>query len=155
MKGGAYVLIVIIVVMAVCLVIASGYEYLQAKIAPMLVGSVIIMLSIAELIKDHRARKTPAVPPKEPAKVETREEFRSYQKEAGWMVGFFLGIYLVGFLVGIAAFTAVYARVHKARWATSIVLGVLMSGLSYFLFSYLVETDLYPGLILQQLGLAG
>ena len=153
MKGGTYVLIVIIVVMAVCLVIASGYEYFQARLAPMLVGSVIIILCISELIKDLRAK--PADPAKESVKVGTRDEFRGYQKEAGWMVGFFLGIYLVGFLVAIAAFTAVYAKVHKARWTTSIILGVLTAGLSYFLFSYLVETELYPGIMLQQLGLAG
>ena len=155
MKGGTYILIVIISVMAVCLVIASGYEYLQARLAPMLVGGVIVILCVAELIKDLRARRAPATPPKEPAKVETREEFGSYQKEAAWMVGFFLGIYLVGFVVGIAAYTALYAKVHKARWTTSIILGVLTAGLSDLLFSYLGETELYPGIILQHLGRAG
>ena len=155
MRGGAYILIVIIVVMAVCLVIASGYEYLQAKIAPMLVGGAIIILSVVELIKDLRVSRNQADSKREPAKVDIEGQPYAYPKEAGWMVGFFFLIYLVGFTVGIAAFTAVYAKARKTRWSTSVVLGVLMAGLSYFLFSYLVETDLYPGLILRQLGLGG
>ncbi len=154
MKGGAYVLIVIIVVMAGCLVIAAGYPYLQAKIAPMLVGGVVLVLSGFELVKELRTNKGNVVSIEEAPKVEG-EKARSYQKEAAWMIGFFFVLYLVGFIIGIAGFTAVYAKAHKTRWPTAVILGIFMAGLSWFLFSYLVQSELYPGIIPEYLGLAG
>lgn len=145
MKGNVYMLIGISVLMAVSIKIASGYPYRQAKIAPILVGGVILILALWELIKELRARKEAAAS-KLPA-AETEGNYPAYLREACWMVGFCAIIYAVGFLVGIAVYTAAYAKAHKTGWPTSLLLGVGMAGSSYLLFSYLTETELYPGLI--------
>lgn len=151
MKGGVYMLIGILVLMAGSITIASGYPYLQAKIAPILVGGVILLLALTELIKELRAGKAVKTLPK-PLEAEPEEDFPAYLREAGWMVGFCAVIYLVGFLAGIAAFTAAYAKAHKTGWSTSLLLGIGMAGTSYLLFSYITENELYLGLIWQFFG---
>lgn len=160
MKGGIVILIVLIVVAAIVTGTAAGYPYLQAKIVPMIVGAVILLLSVVELIKEFRGRKAaPADPNKLVAEDEEETGDRisvpAYLKEGGWMVGFFLLIYAVGFLVGIGGFTAIYAGTHKTRWSTAVGLGFFMAIISYILFSYAVDTELYPGIIPKFLGLAG
>ncbi|MFB3885852.1 MAG: tripartite tricarboxylate transporter TctB family protein [Thermodesulfobacteriota bacterium] len=152
MKGGVSILIAIIVVMAICLGIASHYPYLQAKIAPMLVGAIVLALSVVELARELRRGKKEALSKREPQKAGGTEKFRSYLREASWLLAFYVLIYLVGFITAIAVFTAAYAKAHQTRWSTSIALGVLMAGLSYLLFSYLVDTELYPGFIFKHLG---
>jgi hypothetical protein len=152
MKGGVYILIGISVLMAASITIASGYTYLQAKIVPILVGGVILILALMELIKELRAGKASAALNKKPLEAEPEEHFHAYLREAAWMVGFCAMIYLVGFLVGIVVFTAAYAKAHKTGWSTSLLLGIGMAGTSYLLFSYLTENELYLGLIWQLFG---
>jgi len=156
MTGGVYIPIVFIVVMGVTMGIATTYPYLQARIVPMLVAGIIMLLAIVELVKGLRSRAAP-ITPKEVGQTEGNEktDLRGSLVQGAWMVGFLLVIYLVGFPVGIASFTAMYARAHKTRWPTAIGLGVFMAVLSYVLFSYLVEAELYPGIIVRSLGLAG
>ena len=156
MTGGVYIPIVLIVLMGITMGIAFTYPYLQARIVPMLVAGIIMLLAIVELVKGLCSRTAP-ITPKEEGQTEGNEEIdlRGSLVQGAWMVGFLLVIYLVGFAAGIALFTAVYARAHRTTWPTSIGLGVFMAVLSYVLFSYLVEAELYPGIILRGLGLAG
>jgi Tripartite tricarboxylate transporter TctB family len=156
MTGGITIPIVLIVVMGITMGIASTYPYLQAKIVPMLVAGIIMLLATVELIKELRSRAAP-ITPKEEGQTQGNEEtdLRGSLVQGAWMVGFLLTIYLVGFPVSIALFTAIYAWAHKTRWPTAIGLGVFMAVLSYVLFSYLVEAELYPGIIVRGLGLAG
>jgi hypothetical protein len=159
MKGETYIPIVLIVVMAIATGIASGYPYVQAKIVPMLVGGAILLLCLVELIKGLRGKKKPG--PAMKLVAEDEEEMRegisprSFFLEGCWMVGFFFTIYLLGFIGGIGVFTALYTGMHRARWPIAAALGFFMAVLSYVLFSYTADTELFPGIIAQYLGLAG
>lgn len=159
MKGGVLIPIVLIVVMVIATGIASGYPYLQAKIVPMLVGVAILLLSVVELIKELRGKKSsrPAMKLKAEDEEEKREEItpRSFVLEGCWMVGFFFFIYILGFIGGIGVFTALYAGMHRTRWRIAVGLGVFMAVLSYVLFSYTTDTELFPGIVARYLGLAG
>ena len=160
MKGGVIILVVLILGMAVCLAVSAGYPFLQAKIMPMIVCGVILVLSVVELARDiSRRNKAPA--PKrmvlsddDEEEVDRETSAAAYLKEGAWMVGFFLIIYGVGFIAGIAAFTTVYAGVKNTKWPVAIGMGVTMAIVSYVLFAYLVNTELYPGIIPRALGLA-
>lgn len=151
MKGGSCILVAIIIFVSICLTIVSSYSLLQAKIAPLLVCGLILILALVELIRELRGDQGRASDRGSP-QAETMELYRDYLREAGWMAGFFIMIYLLGFLISIALFTAAYAKAHKAGWTIAIMVGLSMATLSYLLFSYLVDTELYPGLIYQQLG---
>jgi hypothetical protein len=159
MKGGVYIPVVLIVVMGIATAIAAGYPYLQAKIVPMLVGAAILLLSLVQLTKELRGNKKsgPVMKLKAEDEEEKREDIspRSFVLEGCWMVGFFFIIYLLGFIGGIGVFTALYAGTHKTRWPIAVGLGFSMAVLSYALFSYTADTELFPGIIVRYLGTAG
>jgi hypothetical protein len=159
-KGGIIIHVVLIPAMAVCLVVAAGYPFLQAKIVPMIVCGVILLLSLVELVRDFSKRNRAQVPRRMVLSDDDEEETDretgtpAYLKEAAWMVGFFLIIYAIGFIAGIGLFTAVYAGVRKTKWFIAVGMGVFMAVLAYVLFAYLVNSELYPGIIPRALGLA-
>ncbi|MBP1730968.1 MAG: hypothetical protein H6Q55_1397 [Deltaproteobacteria bacterium] len=159
MKGGISILIVLIVVAAVSTGIAAGYPYLQAKIVPMLVGGAILLLSVVQLAKELRGntRSESAMKVKAEEEEEKRVEItpRSFVLEGSWMVGFFFIIYILGFIGGIGVFTALYAGMRGARWSIAVSLGLFMAVLSYVLFSYAADAELFPGIILRYVGVTG
>ena len=152
MKGGTYLLIIIAVLMAVAIALASGYPYIQSKLLPIMAGGVVFILSVAELVRDLRAERKAAGPRNT---VDTKGVVRSrvWLVEAGWVVGYCLGIYLVGFLIAIPAFSVAYFKAHKTKWSTTIVETAFVTLFCYLIFSYFLELELYPGLILRRLGL--
>jgi hypothetical protein len=162
MNAAIIIPIVLIVVMTVSLGISAGYSLLQAKIMPIIVCAVIILLSLVELVGALRNRKNASEKPQRTMSSDADEEevdrdvsVRSYVVEIGWMAAFFATIYVFGFILAIALFTAIYVGARKTRWVVAVGLGLLMSLLSYVLFAYLVDSELYPGLIPRLLGLAG
>ena len=159
MKGGPSILIVLIAVVALSTGVAAGYPYLQAKIVPILVGVAILLLSVVELIRELRGSRNSAPAMKLVAEdeEEKKEEIkpRSFIPEGCWMVGFFLMICLVGFIAGIGLFTALYAGTRRTKWPVAVGLGLFMAVISYALFSYVTDTELYPGIVARYLGLAG
>jgi len=160
-KGGIVILVVLIVVMAVSLAVSAGYPFLQAKIMPIIVCGVIFLLSAVELVRDVSKRNKAPAPKRMALSDDDEEEVdretraTAYMKEGAWMVGFFLIIYAVGFIAGIATFTTVYAGAHRTKWPVAVALGVFMAVLAYVLFAYLVNSELYSGIIPRALGLAG
>jgi hypothetical protein len=158
-KGGTIILVVLILGMALCLVTSASYPFLQAKIMPMIVCGVILLLSIVELARDVSGRNKAPTPKRRALSDDDEEEVdretgtAAYLKEGAWMVGFFLIIYAVGFIAGIAIFTTVYAGVRKTRWPIAVGMGVTMAVVSYILFAYLVNTELYAGIIPRAFGL--
>jgi hypothetical protein len=159
MKAAVAIPIVLIVVAAVSFAISAGYPLLQAKIMPMIVCGVIILLAIVQLASEVHGRKSIPAPRKRAISDDDEEEIdqdaspRAYLREAGWMLAFFLIIYAIGFLAGIGAFTALYAGTRRAGWPVALGLGLSMALLSYVLFAYLVNSELYPGIIPRLLGL--
>ena len=159
MKGAVLIPMTLILVAGVTTAIAFEYPYLQAKIVPMLVGGAILLLSVVELVKELRGSKksAPAINLVAEDEEEKKEGIstRSFFVEGSWMIGFFFAIYLIGFIGGIGVFTTLYIGMHKARWWIAALIGFLMAVLSYVLFSYTTDTELYPGIIARYLGLAG
>ena len=159
MKGGIFILVVLIMTMIVCLVASAGYPLLQAKIMPLIVCGVILILSAVELVREVSQRKKALAPKRMALSDDDEEEIdrettaAAYLKEGAWMFGFFLVIYVIGFIAGIGVFTAVYAGVRKTKWPIAVSLGVLMTLVAYVLFAYLVNSELYPGIIPRALGL--
>jgi hypothetical protein len=160
MKGGVLALIVLMVLAAISLISAATYPYLQAKIMPMLVCGIMLLLCSFELTREIRGTRKSG-PAKKLLSEDEKEDkgeaiaFRSFLSEGSWMVAFFLAIYLLGFIAGIAVFTACYAGMRRTRWPVAIGLGISMAVLSFVLFSFTTDTELYPGFILKSMGLAG
>ena len=160
MRGGVLIPAVLIILMGVCVAAASQYPYLQAKLVPLMVCGVIAILSVVQLVGELRARGRTSVPRRialydaDDDEANREISFRAYLTEGAWMVGFLLLVYAIGFLAGIGVFTAAYAGLHKSRWSIAVALGGCMAALSYLLFAYLVDGELYPGILLRLAGLA-
>jgi hypothetical protein len=142
----AWIPLVLIVTVAMATAVASSYPYVQAKIAPMMVGGIIILLSIVQLVKELRGGRARGRP-----QAILQPSLRAHLVEGLWMLGFLLAISVFGFLAGIAAYTTSYAMAKKARWEAALGLGLAMAVLCYGLLTYLMETELYPGIILRSL----
>ena len=153
MKAGIYILIVILVLMAAVTAVAWGYPYQQAKLAPLTLSGLIVILVVVQLVREVRSRKELASEARrEEKKAEPSESTLRYLLEGAWMGGFAVAIYLFGFLVAIPSFGIAYMRSHGAKWSIAIIITALMTILSWGIFSYLLGVRLYPGLIFKQLG---
>lgn len=147
MKTDLYIVIFILAIMAAAFVTASFFPYRQAKLAPLTVSGIILLLAAVQLRREIRARKEKSGSRQEAEKADSGDSQRRYFLEGAWMAGFIAGIYLFGFLVAIPLFGIAYMKRHGAAWSISIMLAVLMTIFSWGIFSYFLEVTLYPGLV--------
>lgn len=142
------ILAVFLVMMAVVFSVSYHFSYVQAKMAPMTISGLFIILSAIQLcresraaIRDKRGSDPQAIPSKRP------EIFRPYLIQSLWMIGFAVAIFLLGFLVAIPLFVILYMRAHGANWPISFLISAATLVVMYVLFSAVLEVTLYPGLL--------
>lgn len=141
---------VLAVAMMAVVTIASGFPYLQAKLAIIFSAGLVLVLALVQLAKELSLAKQKAA---EPGVRKHGASTASYGIEAAWMVGFGLTIYLVGFIIAIPFYICAYMKSHGARWPVSIMTAVSMSAFCYVVFVLVLEMNLYPGAIITRLGL--
>ncbi|MDP2645833.1 MAG: tripartite tricarboxylate transporter TctB family protein [Desulfobacterales bacterium] len=150
MRAKTGFLIVILAATAAAMAVASGFPYWQAKIAPMTVCGLILLLGGVQLIKEIISS------PAEGQGIEgienapqAAESLRVYLLEGAWMVGFVAAIYFFGLLIAMACYGVAYMRTHGATWSMSFIVTALMTLFSYAVFSYVLEVTFYPGIIFE------
>ncbi len=147
MRTDLYIVIFILAIMVAAFVSASFFPYRQAKLAPLTVSGIVLILAAVQLGREVRSRKERSGSRQEGEKTDSGDSLRRYFLEGTWMAGFIAGIYLFGFLVAIPLFGIAYMKRHGATWSTSIILAALMTIFSWGIFSYLLEVKFYPGFI--------
>ncbi len=147
MRTDLYIVIFILAIMVAAFVSASFFPYRQAKLAPLTVSGIVLILAAVQLGREVRSRKERSGSRQEGEKADSGDSLRRYFLEGTWMAGFIAGIYLFGFLVAIPLFGIAYMKRHGATWSTSIMLAALMTIFSWGIFSYLLEVKFYPGFI--------
>lgn len=135
------------------LIVSSGFRFIGAKLLPMAVAGVVLILSVIELVRDVGRNKISSVQKKQEEKQTHQSVSHRYLLEGSWIVAFFLALYLVGFLVAMCLFILFYLKWHRRRWRTAILMAITVSVLIYVVFTYLFGLTLYPGLIFKHLGL--
>jgi hypothetical protein len=70
----------------------------------------------------------------------------------GWVLGLMLAVVLLGTVAGSAAFCACYLRAHaRETWRSSAGMGFVLGACVWLVFSKLLQADLQPGWLWQQL----
>ena len=142
------ILAVLLILMAVVFSVSYHFSYVQAKLAPMTISGLLIILTALQLFRECRAATRlkkgadqQTVPPK------TSEDFLPYLIQGLWMIGFVSAIALFGFIVAIPLFVLSYMRTYGVNWQKSFLISALTLIVIYVLFSAVLDVKLYPGLL--------
>ena len=142
------ILSVLLILMAIVFAVSYHFSYLQAKMAPMAISGLLIILTGVQLVREYRfSRKRHESFEQKPIGSRISESFRRYLIQGFWMIGFLLAIAFFGFLTAILLFGIAYMRTHGVNWQKSCLISVLMFIVIYALFAKMLEVELYPGLI--------
>lgn len=138
--------LVLALLMAGAIAVASGYPYLQAKLSVIASALVVLVLSLVQLVRELRLKKGKRdASEAEAARPDIDASTSQYALEAAWMAGFALTIYLLGFIIAIPIYICAYMKLHGTKWPVAIITGVLMAAFSYGIFVLALEMKLYPG----------
>jgi len=118
----------------------------RAGLFPWVIGSVALVLGIAQFIHDLKTPR-PAHP---------LEETNAEESTAGvfaWIVGMFVAIWLLGFALATLVTTFAYLRVGaRERWPISVALSLGGAAFVYWLFEWALGVPFPPGVLLSWLG---
>jgi len=142
------ILAVLLILMAVVFSVSYHFSYVQAKLAPMTISGLIVILTAIQLFRECRAAaRFKKGADQQTAPSGTSEYFRPYLFQGLWMIGFVSAIALFGFIVAIPLFVLSYVRAHGVNWQRSFLISVLTLIVIYLLFSAVLDVTLYPGLL--------
>ena len=142
------VLAVLLILMTVVFSVSYQYSYIQAKLAPMTISGLLIILTAIQLYREYRSkRRAKTGTDYKKVSSDNSERFRPFLIQGFWMIGFVLAIALFGFLVAIPLFIISYMRSHGVHWWKSISISALTLIIIYVLFTKILEVNLYAGLI--------
>ena len=142
------VLAVMLILMAVVFLVSYQYSYIQAKLAPMTISGLMIILTAIQLFREYRSNNLAQMGTDHKAvPSENSESFRPFLIQGFWMIGFVLAIALFGFLVAIPLFIISYMRTKGINWRKSISISALTLITVYALFSKILDVSLYAGWI--------
>lgn len=141
-------LAVLLILMAVVFSVSYHFSYVQAKLAPMTISGLIIILAAIQLYREYRsALRFNEKSDQKRVPSETSKGFRPYLIQGLWMIGFVLAIALFGFLVAIPLFVISYMRTQGVNWKKSLLVSASTLFIMYILFSIALGVELYPGLL--------
>lgn len=123
----------------------ANYRF-ESKLLPVLIGSIVLVLAVAGLWNEFRARRTPE------AAISTgraldRENWRGYLIHFGWVVGFLFAIYCIGYLLAMPIFLFSYTRRLGSRFPVAIASALTVPAFIYVAFELALEVKLYRGLL--------
>ena len=151
MSGPILIPLILVLLMAGAIAIASGYPYFQAKLSVIASALVVLVLSLLQLARELRLKKGIRSPlEEEVASAGAGVLTGVYVLEAAWMAGFALTIYLLGFIVAIPLYLCAYMKLHGTKWPVAIITGVLMAAFSYGIFVLALEMKLHPGVFFER-----
>jgi len=153
-KAESYFLMAILVAMLAAAAAIMNFSFWQAKLAPLSVVVLILILGALQLKKEISASKAgkPAVLSGDVDSTRTPAgSARAYLIEGAWMSGCVAAIYLFGLLAGIVLFGVAYMKTHGASLAKSVLVTACIAFSCYAVFSYVLDVEFYPGLVFDAL----
>ncbi len=144
---------------AVMFVILSFQYRYEARIAPLLVGTlasvclaVVLINGIRAMYRDKRsgAKGDQAAASGETAtSVDFQLGVKGSLQAVAWVVGLVVCIYLVGLVIALPLFVLVYMRAYKERWLTSLVSSAGILLIVWGFFDKILHVSLYWGILLE------
>jgi len=148
---------VILLIMTTCFIIAAfGYENPKARLIPVLVGIVTLIIGIISLI--HEIYPIQIINRFDTsivdlgAKTDTNSELeetinKKLLGSLGWITGFFTITFLAGFHIGIIFFMLTFLKIEgKVSWIKSIIAAVTVWCIIYMMFEMVMGFSLYKGI---------
>ena len=157
LKGSAYSLIVIMVLMLVVIAASLRMEEFQAKMLPItygIIGFVLAAIGLTNELTVKKRTKVTTTGDKTGEAEQAEESGRGLLMAGTWIVGLFLGLYLLGIMLALPIYFFSYMKTHGVSWLTTIVFTIVIPAFIYILFVVVLEVRLHPGLIFIWLGLA-
>lgn len=149
-KEYLYSYIAVIVLSLVFIGISLGLKYTSAKMLPMIISGVVILMASVGLVGEITTRRksgTTTALDTEDSGEAAGESWQQYALVGVWLAGFFLTIYVVGFLAAIFLFMLGYMKTHGTKWLTSTIFAIVTTTIVYGLFVALLKVYLYKGLL--------
>jgi len=137
-----------VVVFAVVVVVSAGYPK-AARLAPLSVSSVALVLALVQLGKEiyklTKVEEGEDAAGKEPGKKKRAKGMPLWQV-VGWLLFYFVAILTVGFWISTLVFTFVFLKVVGGRsWLGSGLPAGLFVGALYCLFELVLNVVMFPG----------
>ena len=159
-KVSTYFLIFLLALASIFFSVALTWRFIEDKLLWLIISGILIIMVVAELIKDIRARPKTEAPVSTEVELEEGPVETELEKETGakverrrlitalgWLVGFFVTIYVMGYLIAIPAFAFSYVKVQGRSWLKSAVFAILLLAVLYAMFVLGLKVRLYKGLI--------
>jgi len=153
-NGQIAILWVLLLLMAAVFVASYRFPYVQAKLAPMTISGLIVILCSVQLVRERRASliRTNGVEEREPLGGDGSRQRLRYLIESFWVLGFAAAVYLFGFIAAIPLLGIFYMKTHGKSWTASVLIAAMTVAVVYFLFTSVLDFSLYPGLLRNVLG---
>ncbi|MGH7833755.1 MAG: tripartite tricarboxylate transporter TctB family protein [Candidatus Binatia bacterium] len=143
-------------VILTALLVAEDWP-IRASIVILLLGSIGIVLAVAQVIGDfktlRRASALPARPTYETPSLEHQGRWGSLEIWA-WLWGLFFGVHLIGFLAALPLFVFLYVKIYGGRWMTACLLTAVTWGFLYGVFEQILHVPWPPPLLFSVIGLS-
>ena len=142
--------IAVIVLTLAFIGLALGMEHTEAKMLPLIIGGLVIILTAIGLSREFTVRpntETNSAAETEEFDEAKGETWRRYAAVGAWMVGFFLMVYILGFIAAVFLFLLSYMKTHGTKWRIAITFAVLSTAIVYGLFVVLLKVNLHEGLL--------
>ncbi len=121
-----------------------GYASFKTRLLPMIISGIVFVLVVIELWRELSSK-----PGQKEVQEKPKEPWRRIFAHGAWIVGFAVTIYIVGFGIAIPLFVLSYTKSHGGGWLGSIILAALLTTVCYGAFRYLLNVDLYPGILFE------
>jgi hypothetical protein len=115
---------------------------IRASIVILLLGSIGVVLVLAQLVLDFKALRgagpNPEPPTFEVAALEHQGRWGSLEIWA-WLWGLFAAIHLIGFPIALPLFVLIYVRLYGGRWIAACILACGTWGFLYGVFDQVLH----------------
>ena len=153
MKGIVYFILSVMLLALVFLYFSLQLDVAMARLMPLAL-SIALLIScgvglFVELRKkapdEKAAREAGRARPEGATTAPTRTD--SVAVTLGWLLGFILLMVLIGFVLAIPVFVVAYMKAHGIGWIKSIMFGLLMGLVTYFVFDIAFGIRLFKGFL--------
>jgi len=151
-RGSLYVAIFFLLLGLSAIIQSLTFRYWESIALPMTVSGVILVVAVAEVVKElrHREKLKEFIDRKPAGQIESKLEIRRFGLIFSWTAMFLLATYLFGFYIAIPLFTFSYLKWRGRKWITAGIFAVVILGFIYGIFEIGLNTPLFPGIVLNR-----
>lgn len=160
---GSLIFITIMVLSLIIIIFnAVQWTFIQAKLLPLVIGVLTLILSVWQLVKEAVTKKiNQQVDDRQVGEIISLGESTSFEGEStrgwliegSWVVALFLGVYVLGYAIGVPAYALAYSKVKGAKWLRAIIWAIALTAVCYILFEFVLQVSMLNGLLFEWLEL--